>query len=350
MLKFTRKIALLALLLGATPALGVPTTSNPEVAAPLSDEGVAGVDASLAGYGAWLVQLNSLQQPLQEGLQAFGPQWQSALSQGTPREAAARLRPIIAALTAQVARTNAQVAALPEPDMGIIPISADLHPRAMKQSTIANNERLGALIGSYNGMLDALLRNDASAMVRSAGQTMQGLRLALNSRVLMLRAQQASIAPGMIGREVMNVQIVHTRVLERIFAAWPSNLQSGIDRTVAADLMTMASELDQSADATARELDQHEAMLRPILADAQAKGDANRVRVLQRALATFAADRPISPLARELATTLRAGSRTFVNGRVTQQSLGALLERLHPFNERINEVGRAEAAALAGGQ
>jgi hypothetical protein len=330
---------LLVMLAWPDPALAsaVPTLATDEVAR---------IDAEMVAYGEWLVRLGEIEAPMQREMASLSQNWDAAMS--GPGDANARLQrfhPTIERTVRILDDAERLLAALETPEFPLLDLSADLEPSTILAQSRRVNREVRSLMGSLETLLGAANANDLAGVQVAGRQMREGLRLLLESQVLMARASLATVAREESTWEIVNVQLLHLQVSQRVLEALPDLARPNFDAALPRDLENFAAELERSAETGAAKMDEEIAGYDAELVDAERRGDRSRASILRRAIAVFAIDRRIFPLARELAVLLRSEAGN--QGRMTPEGLARFFRQLHPWRTRLEAIIAEENAAMA---
>lgn len=305
------------------------------------------LDSDLASYGRFLGEIARIQQPVQQQLSQLQGQWQAATRQGDPRVASDRFRPVIARTLAVIAEANSAYRSLQAPDMAPLDLPEDIRPAEIVRQMIRTNDQAASVVEGYHPLLDAMIRNDAAAAGVAANRLIGGVRLLLESQILLTRAAMATTPREESSWEMQNVEVIFYRSAVRTLAAWPQNGTPQADPTLASDLRTMADELERTAEEGTAKLEREMADSSAQIRELERENDAARASILRRTMAALSVDREIFAAARDLAVVLRRGAAS-IGPAITLADLTRLFSHAQPFRARFDDIIRREAAAVAG--
>lgn len=338
-----RLVAAVALAASA-PAAAVPR-STPEAVEP----SLSAINADQAAFGQWLGRLGAIMQPMQEGLASTAAGAQALMTApDVPREVG-RLRAQVEALIATAGRVDAGLATLDTPDFPTLQLPADISTAAVKTQARELSRSVAAAYRNYLPVLDAVSRGDAAAAQRAFGPSMASMRLILESQLLMMRASHAAVPRDSSVWEMVNVQVLYNRVAVRFVQAWPPTGVIPNGAGVGRDIVALAGELERAAGQGDSRVDAELAQIEAPLADAERGRDAAAVAILRRQRLILTSGRALFPMARELAAQLRRDARAIPNGPADPELYLGHFQRLLPFRDRVLEIDRAMAAAMASG-
>lgn len=336
--------ALAAALAWAAPLAGQPASNETPPAA-------EAIGAELDAYGQWLGRLRAIEQPVQAELGGIGQAWQAAQAEGGgPREAAARFRPVIARGLATVDAANAQLQALGTPQMDAIDLPAEIRPAVLLDHMLRLNGEIRTVIEGFNPMLDALDRNDTAGVEQAAIRTLEGLRLIIESQVVLTRAELASVSREESMWEVTNFKLIYLQASARVFRAYRPFDPPQVDEDLPRELLAFATQLELDARAGSEKIETELADYSAVLAETEQGGDSSQIGLLRRVIAVFGVNRSYFSLARDLATLLRSEAPLFRGRPVTQESFARFFGQLQRIRARMEEVTDREQAALAEAQ
>ncbi|MGQ0660508.1 hypothetical protein [Sphingosinicella sp.] len=304
------------------------------------------LDTDLASYGRFLGEIARIQQPVQQQLSRLQGEWRAATQQGDPRIASERFRPVIARALAVIAEANSAFRSLQAPDLAPLDLPEDIRPAELVRQMIRTNEQAANVIEGYQPLLDAMIRNDAAAAGVAANGLISGVRLLLESQILLTRAAMATTPREESSWEMQNVELVFYRSAVRTLSAWPRSGGSPTDPTLASDLRAMADELERTAEEGTAKLEREMADFSAQIPELERGNDAASASILRRTMAALSVDREIFVVARDLAAVLRRGADS-IGPTISLADLTRLFSHAQTFRARFDDIIRREAAAVA---
>ena len=325
-------------------ACAAPASAAPQLATPQLQS--AALEAEMTRFGAWLIEADRVQAPIQALLGELGPRW-AAVAAAQDGRAVREYRAFILRGIETVDRTRSAIQALPAPTLQLLDLPAEFQPPGLRSQLVEANGQVRTLLESYLPALDAIERRDPAAAARATDEMIRSMRLLFQLRQLMVRAQQAAVPVDQSARDAIQVQLLYLRAGERFVAAWPDRGVGRIDADLGDELRQIAAELDEVAGSGAAKSADELAFFTDAL-PAVEREDPTAAVVLRRALAVLEIDGDFFPLAREISALLRSQAPRFDGGRGDVDDLLESFRRLLPFRARMDDILRREGEALAG--
>jgi hypothetical protein len=331
----------LGLMLIPTESNAVPTRREPARA--LESSTPERLAADFDRYARWLVQLNEVLAPEQEAMAAVQPLWYAAVASGEFSE----FRVAVAQGLRAIDGVDAAVAELALPQVAGLGLPDDIEPAGIVRAVREQNRHARALFLGFEPVIAAIERGDERERIAADQRLLRTANLLLRSQVLLLRASLASTPREESSWEMVNIQPVLMRAIERLAGALV--LERGTnDSALERDLLAFAAELQESARAGAAKLAAEEAQHRLDLAGAERDGDATAASLLRRVMAAGRVGSEIFALALEAEGLLRGAAPRFASGQAAVGDVLWLVMVLRPLRLRLDALGRQEAEALAG--
>lgn len=305
---------------------------------PLERSQTEAIDVQHAAFARWLAALNAVQQPVQVMLAGVQGQVQAMMSASDFRAAAPGFRAALNRDLIVLDAVDARLAALDAPDLPLLELPEDLRPASIKRQVVAMNANIRTALQSFLPMLDALARRDLRAVEAASNRAMSAVRLMLVSQLLMVRAQQAGIPREMAGWHVMNIHVIYYRLMVQLLDAWPGMGPARTAPAVSREMLEAAAGLEEAVRIGEPRMEREISLMRAALADAERGGDQAAVRILRRSIAADVLVGEYFSVGRDFAAFLRREAPPLASRRQTIDDFVALLQRVYPFRNRMQEI------------
>ncbi|MBV9900604.1 MAG: hypothetical protein JOZ90_05845 [Alphaproteobacteria bacterium] len=318
--------------------------------APAREDPTAEIAAATSAYGNWLGRLLEIERPVETQLVGLDADWRAAFAQGgSGPELAARLRPIVARVVAEVDAASRAIDALQAPRFTGMDLDEGMQPAAMVRDIRTLNGRIREALAGFDTLIDAIAREDRAATDAAAARVVAGFGLVLDAKILLARASLAATPRDDPAWAMGNADLIIERVSARMYGAWRPGAPHA-DPALPHDLAAFADELEANAANGEQRLDAFMAEIRSLTDGPRQRAMPSGTDILRRVTAMMSLARGYFPLSRELAAMFRAEADRNRDQVVTDDSVRSFFEQLNPIRLRMAEIGRQIAAALARSQ
>ena len=341
-----RPIILLAIALAAAPAAATPASGAGAVQSSHPDIGAEDGAAELQAFLTWLVELERRNAPGNEAFGELRGAWQEALASGGGMASAAAVRPVVMRTIAALDAVHANLGTMPAPDFPRLALHTDVSASAMIAVFRQSNRELRAAAEGFLPVLEAMARRDRNATDAALDRLMGTARSIIASQRAILRARLAVVPREESAWDVTNQRLLAAEASMRVTASWPAVRAARADPSLAADLVSLADQLDANAAAGAAKVEAEFVAETAALRRAESGGDAAAASILRPLVASLGVNRRIFAPSRTLAAAFRAQA-TQLRGPVTLQSFRALNGAIRSAVAEIEQIMDEELAAMA---
>lgn len=281
----------------AAPAAAVPTRTDPRAAEAQPDP-LARLNGELTTFGTWLTRATEIELRVQQQLAGLYPALQQGQTSGEQG-----IRAYVRRALTEIDAADAELGALELPQLEVLPLPDEMRPATLVAQVRRLNRDIRAVFAGIPPLLDSA-GSDPAAFTAGARRLYANMRLIFESQIVLLRAQQAATQRDDVTWEVIGFEVTMLRAAHRIFGAYDP-FQASVDRTLSADVVALADELDGNLREARRKLQAELARDQEDLAQAERRGDRAAVRTLQRLIRLTEITADYFPLAERLSAHLR---------------------------------------------